>query len=105
MKQSHGHIKIYSEAGKGTTVKTYFPRPVKPAQEIERTAVGPVRGGDRREIILVVEDDVLVRRATAEVLNELGYTVYDSDSAADALATLERIAEVNLLFTDVVMRT
>jgi hypothetical protein len=44
-----------------------------------------------------------VRRATAEALNELGYTVYDCDSAANAFATLERIDKVNLLFTDVVL--
>ena len=103
MKQSHGHVKIYSEIGEGTTVKMYFPRLIKPVQEIKRTAPGPVRSGDRSEVILVVEDEPLVRRATAEALNELGYTVYDCDSAANAFATLERVGKVNLLFTDVVM--
>ena len=103
VKQSHGHIKIYSEIGEGTTVKLYFPRLVKPAEEIKRMTLGPVRRGDRSEIILVVEDDALVRRATADALNELGYAVFDCDSAVSAFAALERIAKVNLLFTDVVM--
>jgi CheY-like chemotaxis protein len=53
-------------------------------------APGPVRRGDRSEIILVVEDDPLVRRATAEALNELGYIVHDCDSAANAFAGHER---------------
>jgi Histidine kinase-, DNA gyrase B-, and HSP90-like ATPase len=73
VKQSRGHVKIYSEVSEGTTVKMYFPRFVKPVQEIKRAAPGPVRRGDRSEIILVVEDDSLVRRATAEALNELGF--------------------------------
>jgi CheY-like chemotaxis protein len=62
-----------------------------------------MRTGDRSEIILLVEDDALMRRLTAEALHELGYTVFDSESAADALAILDRVAEVKLLFTDVVM--
>jgi CheY-like chemotaxis protein len=103
VKQSNGHIKIYSERGAGTTVKMYFPRLIKSAQEVGRLPLGPVRGGDSSEVILLVEDDPLVRRSTAETLNELGYTVYDSDCAANALAVLDRIAQVKLLFTDVVM--
>ena len=62
-----------------------------------------MRTGDRSEIILVVEDDSLMRRQTTEALHELGYTVFDSENAADALATLDRVADVKLLFTDVVM--
>ncbi|HXW30110.1 MAG TPA: response regulator, partial [Xanthobacteraceae bacterium] len=62
-----------------------------------------VRTGDRSEIILVVEDDPLVRRLTTEALRELGYTVFDSESASTARAILERVPEVKLLFTDVVM--
>jgi CheY-like chemotaxis protein len=53
-------------------------------------APGPVRRGDRSEIILVVEDDPLVRRATAEALNELGYIVHDCDSAANAFRSSVR---------------
>ncbi len=103
VKQSHGHIKVYSEPGDGTTVKIYLPRLIGDAEEIRRTIAGPIQTGDRSEIILLVEDDSLMRRLTADALHELGYTVFDADSAANALATLDRVAEVTLLFTDVVM--
>ncbi len=103
VKQSHGHIKVYSEPGAGTTVKIYLPRLIGDAEEIRRTIAGPIQTGDRSEIILLVEDDLLMRRLTADALHELGYTVFDADSAANALATLDRVAEVTLLFTDVVM--
>ena len=63
----------------------------------------PMRTGERSEIVLVVEDDALMRRLAAEALHELGYTVFESETAADALATLDRVADVKLLFTDVVM--
>jgi signal transduction histidine kinase/CheY-like chemotaxis protein len=103
VKQSRGHIKVYSELGAGTTVKIYLPRLAGDAQEIKRTAMEPMRTGDRSEIILVVEDDVLMRRLATDALHELGYTVFESENAASALATLDRVADVKLLFTDVVM--
>jgi signal transduction histidine kinase len=103
VKQSHGHIKVYSELRAGTTVKIYLPRLIGEAQEVRREVAEPVRTGQRSEIILVVEDDALMRRLTTDALHELGYTVFDADSAASALSTLERVAEVKLLFTDVVM--
>jgi CheY-like chemotaxis protein len=103
VKQSQGHIKVYSEPGAATTVKIYLPRFIGDAREIKRTFTEPMRTGDRSEIILVVEDDSLMRRQTTEALHELGYTVFDSENAADALATLDRVADVKLLFTDVVM--
>jgi signal transduction histidine kinase/CheY-like chemotaxis protein len=103
VKQSSGHIKIYSEPGSGTTVKIYLPRLIADAKDIERTALEPMRTGNRNEIILVVEDDPLMRRLATEALHELGYTVFDCDGAANALATLDRVTDVKLLFTDVVM--
>jgi CheY-like chemotaxis protein len=103
VKQSRGHIKVYSEPGAGTTVKIYLPRLIGDAREIKRTVMEPTRTGDRSEIILVVEDDVLMRRLTTDALHELGYTVFESENAASALATLDRVADVKLLFTDVVM--
>jgi signal transduction histidine kinase/CheY-like chemotaxis protein len=103
VKQSHGHIKVYSEVDAGTTVKIYLPRLVGKARGIQRTASEPVRTGDRSEIILVVEDDSLMRRLTTEALHELGYTVFDSESAANALDILDRVSDIKLLFTDVVM--
>jgi len=103
VKQSQGHIKVYSEPGAGTTVKIYLPRLIGDAREVKRAAAEPMRTGDRSEIILVVEDDSLMRQQTTEALHELGYTVFDCESAANALATLDRVADVKLLFTDVVM--
>ncbi len=103
VKQSSGHIKIYSEPGTGTTVKIYLPRLIADAKDIKRTTSEPMRTGDRNEIILVVEDDPLMRRLATEALHELGYTVFDCDGAANALATLDRVTDVKLLFTDVVM--
>lgn len=104
VKQSRGHVKLYSEAYAGTTVKMYFPRYANAADEMPKPSPSPtIQTGDRNEIILVVEDEPLMRRATAEALGELGYTVYDADNAANALAILDRVPGVKLLFTDVVM--
>ncbi len=103
VKQSRGHIKVYSEVGAGTTVKIYLPRHIADAKELKRTISETMRTGDRSEIILVVEDDTLMRRLTTEALHELGYTVFESENAANALAILDRVADVKLLFTDVVM--
>jgi signal transduction histidine kinase len=103
VKQSQGHIKVYSEPGAGTTVKIYLPRLIGDAKEISRTNLDPVRTGNRSEVVLVVEDDALMRRLTVDALHELGYTVFESENAAGALATLDRVADVTLLFTDVVM--
>jgi signal transduction histidine kinase len=103
IKQSSGHIKVYSEPGTGTTMKIYLPRLVGDAKEIKRALAPPMRTGNRNEIILVVEDDPLMRRLASEALHELGYTVFDCDGAANALATLDRVSDVRLLFTDVVM--
>ena len=75
-------------------------RPTRPGI---KAASDPVRTGERSEIILVVEDDSMMRRLTSEALHELGYTVFDSENAADALAILDRVTDVKLLFTDVVM--
>jgi signal transduction histidine kinase len=104
VKQSRGHIKIYSELDSGTTVKIYLPRLIH--GEPKDAKIAPPRAvkmGDASETILVVEDDPLVRRLTTEALRELGYTVFDSDSASNACAILERVPEIKLLFTDVVM--
>ncbi len=96
IKQSSGHIKVYSEPGAGTTVKIYLPRLVADAKEIRRATAAPIRTGNRNEIILVVEDDPLMRRLATEALHELGYTVFDCDGAANALATLDRVSDVKL---------
>jgi signal transduction histidine kinase len=103
VKQSRGHVKVYSEVGAGTNVKIYLPRLIGDAREVKPNISEPMRTGDRSEVILVVEDDSLMRRLASEALHELGYTVFDSENAANALAILDRESSVKLLFTDVVM--
>ena len=101
VKQSGGHIKIYSELGAGTTIKIYLPRSMD-AEEIPVIATqAPLTGG--HETILLVEDDEDVRRAVAALLDDLGYTVLQARDADRALAVVESGVRVDLLFTDVVM--
>jgi CheY-like chemotaxis protein len=104
VKQSGGHVKLYSEVGIGTTAKLYFPRTAKgpaavlaPTAEPKPPAVPVSRAA---ETILVVEDDDDVRNFTVNSLRELGYVVFEAIDAATALAILEREANVRLLFTD-----
>jgi signal transduction histidine kinase/CheY-like chemotaxis protein len=104
IKQSHGHSRIYSEPGAGTTVKIYLPRLLAgedtPLVRGMAEAVETSRAG---ETILVVEDDGLMRLMSADALRDLGYTVVDCESGARALAILDGMAGIDLLFTDVVM--
>jgi CheY-like chemotaxis protein len=100
VKQSGGHIKVYSEEGHGTTIKIYLPR----ADAHERSAdaaVAPVEGG--RETIVVVEDDNGVRNHVVTQLQALGYRTLMANDAGGALALIESNAEIDLLFTDVIM--
>lgn len=104
VKQSRGHVKIYSEPGQGTAIRIYLPRAAPAealAEEGERRAPSGVPGG--AETILLVEDDPLVRENAERMLKSLGYRVFSADRGASALAILERGAPVDLLFTDVVM--
>jgi PAS domain S-box-containing protein len=101
LKQSGGQVTIYSEPGKGTTVKLYLPRSLT-AEESLRVATLPV--GDlsaQGETVLLVEDDAEVRSHTAGLLRELGYGVVAAGTMASALLTLQERAEVKLLLTDV----
>jgi PAS domain S-box-containing protein len=101
VKQTGGHVKIYSEVGHGTTVKMYLPRASQQEDvEVERH-VGPVEGG--QETILVAEDDEGVRTTVIELLQELGYRVLKAADASAALSVIESGAHIDLLFTDVVM--
>jgi CheY-like chemotaxis protein len=101
VKQSGGHVKIYSEVGHGTSVKLYLPR----VHEDEDQAVGPdlVEVGGGTETILVVEDDEEVRSTVTEMLRELGYKVLMAKDASSALPILESGVKIDMLFTDVVM--
>lgn len=101
VKQSGGHIKIYSEVGEGTTVKLYLPRVHQTEDVLTDTSKLPVRGGD--ETVLVVEDDDDVRETAVGLLQELGYRVLKARDAASALPIIESGLPIDLLFTDVVM--
>jgi signal transduction histidine kinase len=101
VKQSGGHVKIYSEIGQGTTVKLYLPRVAQGEEEVPEDDPGPVRGG--AETILVVEDDLEVRETAVALLADLGYRVLKAPDAAAGLAVIESGVAIDLLFTDVVM--
>lgn len=105
VKQSHGHVKIYSEPGVGTTLKIYLPRNTGEldAADGQPRPVGELPHGKPEEIILVVEDDERVRHLSVDALRELGYTVVQAADAAQALTVLALQPRVDLLFTDVVM--
>ena len=101
VKQSAGHIKIYSEEGHGTTIKMYLP-PGSGALAASEASNGlALQGG--HETILVVEDDKLVRDYVLTQLHSLGYATMDAANAAEALAIVEAGNAFDLLFTDVIM--
>ena len=102
IKQSGGHIKIYSELGEGTTVRFYLPRlherpPV--VQEDALVVQPPPLGG--QETILVVEDNDEVRAYTTDILRELGYEVFEATEGDTALSLIASEPRIKLLFTDV----
>jgi len=104
VKQSGGHIKIYSEPEQGSTVKMYLPRFIGTGEPVTKPeSISMVPTGCAKQIILVVEDEGRVRHLTVEMLRELGYTVLEADGAASALRLLKTSPGVNLLFTDIVM--
>jgi PAS domain S-box-containing protein len=101
VKQSGGHVKIYSERGEGTTVRLYLPR-ARRSEEADAAAPETTpRGGT--EVILLVEDDDLVRRYAEDQLRGLGYTVRSASNGTEALDVIGTFADIDLLFTDVVM--
>jgi signal transduction histidine kinase len=106
VKQSHGHVKIYSEPGEGTTIKIYLPRHYGPDGEGKAyTAPDPTAlpRANGEEVILVVEDEDRVRHMSVDSLRELGYIVLQASDAAQALRALAVQARIDLLFTDIVM--
>ena len=103
VKQSGGHLKIYSELDHGTTIKIYLPRLENAVDEEVPDAPQIVPEGSAAETILVVEDDKDVRDQSVEALGELGYRVLQAADGPSALRLLRREAHVDLLFTDVVL--
>ena len=108
VKQSKGHVRIYSEVGHGTTAKIYLPRMIGaaraesvPAAARGESAQSPTaRPG---EVVLMVEDDEDVLDSTVTLLRELGYSVLAARNGAAALAQLRGSERVDILFTDVVL--
>ena len=106
IKQSGGHVKIYSEVGHGTTVKIYLPRYFGPdvsRPTPEPTTHEPTPRATAGEIVLVVEDEAGVRNLSIDALRELGYTVLHADTPAAALDILIAEPKIDLLFTDIIM--
>ncbi|CAN5407511.1 CHASE3 domain-containing protein [soil metagenome] len=100
VKQSRGHIEVYSEEGHGTTIRLYLP--CATTSQPEAAAVAPpVQSG--QETLLVVEDDPLVRNSVMVHLAALGYTAYPAATAAEALKMVYGGLKFDLLFTDVLL--
>jgi PAS domain S-box-containing protein len=104
IKQSNGHVKIYSEPGDGTTVKVYLPRLFAgPDDQVEVKGSSPAAQDHCNDVILVVEDEPAVRAFSVDALETLGYRVLEADGAAAALALLGAHPEIAMMFTDVIM--
>ncbi|QYK40115.1 MAG: PAS domain S-box protein [Paracoccaceae bacterium] len=101
-KQSGGHVRIYSEQGFGTTVKLYFPRSLEVGDEVAGVGIEE-RSVGGHEHILVAEDDRLVREHVVMQLQGLGYRVTAAANGPDALECIRQMADIDLLFADVIM--
>jgi PAS domain S-box-containing protein len=101
VKQTGGHIKIYSEEGQGTAIKLYLPPSFGQAEAHDTTLAPEIEGGS--EAILVVEDDALVRSYVVTQLQSLGYNVTTAAHAAEALEVIRSGKDIDVLFTDVIM--
>lgn len=102
LKQSGGHVSLYSEPGTGTTVNLYLPRTESHSEPSQRgSGKTPVTGG--QELILLAEDDPMVRGYVLKQLQTAGYRILEASSGPEALALLRQQQTVDLLFTDVMM--
>ncbi|HVJ53395.1 MAG TPA: PAS domain S-box protein [Aliidongia sp.] len=101
MKQSGGHINVYSEEGVGTTFRLYLPCVAEPAEAEEAARMQPIVPG-QEETILVVEDNPALRKVVVRQLTALGYRIVEAGTGAEALAALEA-GSVDLVFTDVIL--
>jgi PAS domain S-box-containing protein len=105
IKQSDGHVRIYSEPGHGTTFRLYLPRYRGPSEHEETNAVAvdlsPAAKAEDGETVLVVDDDPTVRMLVTETLRELGYTALEAVDGPSGLRILDSAARIDLLVTDV----
>lgn len=106
VRQSAGHVRIGSREGQGTHISLFLPRllgPVLAAPEEEKETDHYLPQGQASEIVLVVEDEEQVRRFAVDALRDLGYQVQHAVNGEDALAMMQKLPQLSLLFTDVVM--
>jgi PAS domain S-box-containing protein len=104
VRQSNGHVRIYSDLGEGTTIKIYLPRLIGSDEEPAETPMKrPAMMKGSGETILVVEDEPALRAYAAEALRDLGYRVLEAAEGREALSVVEQHHEIALLFTDVVL--
>ena len=104
MRQSGGHVHVYTEPGIGTTFRLYLPRDTSDAEEPRRAAAeAAAAAATSGETILVVEDNDKLRAVAVQQLTELGYRVLAADGVPAALRILEQPEAIELLFTDIVM--
>ena len=103
IKQSGGHVSIYSEKGRGTTVKLFLPRDEKAVAENENNAEVKEQPSGNGQKVLLVEDNDGMRKIARKQLSDLGYEVVEADRAAAAIQILENGEKVDLVFSDVVM--
>jgi signal transduction histidine kinase len=103
VKQSKGHLKIYSEVGHGTTVRLYLPVAASDREDRHAAEQSDLPMAKAGEVVLVVEDDAMVLRLAVQLLTHLGYQAIEAHDGPDALSVLARGGRVDLLFTDVVL--
>jgi PAS domain S-box-containing protein len=101
IKQSGGHLRIYSEVGQGTTVNLYLRRAHQTAVDLKPVAVATPRG--QGQTILVVEDDATVRSVVSDALKDLGYSVLTASDARSAIPLLQSEEAIELLISDVIL--
>lgn len=101
VRQSGGHVEVWSEEGNGSVVQMYFPRSLEPESFDEHSEMAPHSGG--QETILVVEDNEGVRLTVVELLQQSGYTVLTAEDGDRAMQALQGGVQPDLIFTDVVM--
>ncbi len=104
VKQSNGHIQVYSERGIGTTIKVYLPAAEGPVEVLPRNSAESAARVIRGETLLLIEDETLVRELAHEILAGQGYHVLDANSGEEAMRICEAHPEpIQLVVTDVIM--